>query len=133
MSGKRLLVNILISVVVIIAGFFLYSFLFPKDQAADEPGLESVDLLTGEPAEPTDEFLRVLLNLQSLSFETDVFELVRRGQFQDFSTPLVPKTPGRENPFLPIGKGGPPRAASSTRPAATTTNATAASTTSPRR
>lgn len=102
--SKKPLINILISIVVIVVVFFAYRFFFPGSTASQQtPSLETVGVAADGSLEPQDEFLQLLLSLQALEFKTDVFDTIHKGGFQDFTVQLVPKTPGRPNPFAPIG------------------------------
>lgn len=109
MSGNKLIFKIILGTVVVVVLFFGYRWLrSPGEELPPGPGgLQPVGFLDGSAEiEPSDEFLALLLSLQSISLASDIYPALR--EFQDFSTELAPQTPGRENPFAPIGRGGRP-------------------------
>ncbi len=48
------------------------------------------------------ELLSLLADLRAISFRTDFMREPGFLRLEDFSRPLEPQTPGRENPFAPI-------------------------------
>lgn len=120
MGSKKLIVNTIIGIIIVVVLFFGYRFIRQPDEPADAPiGLAPVGFLEGQAnIAPDDEFLTLLLSLQSISLASDVYPTLR--SFVDFSTELQPQTPGRDNPFAPIGRGG--RTATSSTAAVGTTS-----------
>ncbi len=121
MSRTSSLLKLLLLVIVIVALFFGYrAWRSGQEPAADLLGVEAVGYLDGTAAAGgTDEFLSLLLSLQNISLESEIYPQLRT--FKDFSTELKPQTPGRPNPFAPIGKDAARPATSS--PAAATSSA----------
>jgi hypothetical protein len=128
MSGNKTLINILISVVVIVVAFFGYRYLRPSSSAAvPANGLVTTTSSAAKPADASDDFLRILRNLKKVEFKTEVFEMLKASQLKDFTTQLGEQTPGRPNPFAPIGSAD--RSGSVFTTGGTTTKAATASTT----
>ncbi len=130
MTGNKTLINILISVVVIVAAFFGYRYLRPASSTGALPasGLVATSASdAAKTADASDDFLRILRSLKSIEFKTEVFEYIKASQLKDFTTQLGEQTPGRVNPFAPIGsvdRGGNSvftTGGTTTRPVATTT------------
>jgi hypothetical protein len=101
----------LIAVIGLIAVFFAYRFWWQAPSGAPAlsttPGLVSL-VNTGPGGAPadTDRFLYLLLSLQRLELKSDVFSNQLFARLEDFSTALPSKTPGRSNPFAPLGVVG---------------------------
>jgi len=108
MSSKKTILNIIISIVVIVAAVFAYRLFFPAApaQTPASPGSLLTVVTPSSPLEPSDQFLSILLSLQEIKFQKEVFDKITQNQLQDFSTELILKDPGRPNPFAPIGSGG---------------------------
>lgn len=104
---RSTLFKLLLALAIIIVAFIVYKALFVGgDGGAVEPGLETVGLDSNEAG--SDEFLNILLSLQQIELSSEVFSNPIFTSLVDFSTELKDQTPGRENPFAPIGIGGRP-------------------------
>lgn len=104
---RSTLFKLLLALAIIIVAFIVYKALFVGgDGGGVEPGLETVGLDSTETG--SDEFLNILLSLQQIELSSEVFSNPIFTSLVDFSTELKDQTPGRENPFAPIGIGGRP-------------------------
>ncbi len=101
------LFKLLLILAVIVVGFIVYRAVFVTDEPGlGEPGLDVVGLESED--ENSDEFLNILLSLQQIELSDEVFSDPVFISLVDFSTELQDQTPGRQNPFAPIGVGGRP-------------------------
>lgn len=105
---RSTLFKLLLALAIIIVAFIVYKALFVggDSDGGVSPGLEAVGLDSTETG--SDEFLNILLSLQQIELSSEVFSNPIFTSLVDFSTELKDQTPGRENPFAPIGVGGRP-------------------------
>lgn len=101
------LFKIFLGLAILIAALIVYQLVFVSGDEGEELGLDAVSGETGEGE--ADEFLDILLSLQQINLSAAVLTNPIFASLVDFSTELQPQTPGRSNPFAPIGVGGPPR------------------------
>jgi hypothetical protein len=94
----NILTLIIVTLIIVGGGYWYFSSQSTNDAA-----------LTGtEPAEsPAQSQFDLLVNqLQPISFNTSIFSDPRFTALVDLTTPIAPETPGRADPFAPIGSGG---------------------------
>lgn len=91
--NKNLIIIGSLIALVVFAGYF-YS---TRDTSSDE-------LLTTASATSTvdGDLLPVLLQLRRLKLDDSLFRGQAWSSFNDFSKPLSPQAPGRQNPFAPL-------------------------------
>jgi hypothetical protein len=95
--NKRL--TILIGILVILAAFFVYRYYSGRDTATGP-----LSATSEQPAEAIDGgLLKTLLELKSISIDTEFFKDGWFTGLKDFSKPLPQQPVGRRNPFAPIG------------------------------
>jgi hypothetical protein len=105
MGGKKYS-NVLIIILALSAIFLVYRFfLKPGREEASLVGLAPANLDNDATTAATDEFLRLLLSLQSINLKNMPAVIAVLSGLEDFSTELESRDPGRENPFAPIGVG----------------------------
>ena len=97
--------KILTGVAIVIVLFVVYS-MFKGDPAPD--ALLTAETPSGLPPEEED-LVSLLLELQSIDLNSDIFSDAVFVTLQDFSVKLTPQPIGRRNPFAPIGVGAEPR------------------------
>lgn len=90
---KKFIIIAIVVVLVMVA----YRFLVVKDPEPDLVG-------TGAP-EVGRELLALLVSLQSISLDGDIFERSDFRSLRDFSVEIPQESLGRRNPFAPIGVG----------------------------
>lgn len=90
--------NVLILLVVIVAGFIAYSIFFAHPEAA--PLTESSVAAAENPVDQ--ELIALLLTLHSISLDTTLFTDPKFTSLKDFTRELVPEPVGRPNPFAPL-------------------------------
>lgn len=107
-----------ITIIVLILGALVYAYMSftgaePEPQGFFAPGSEGAlpaedpGSTTGGVA-PGDDFVALLIDLQQIKLDTAFFTSALYASLKDFSRELTPVTPGRANPFAPIGVGGTP-------------------------
>jgi|AntRauTorckE6833_2_1112554.scaffolds.fasta_scaffold19811_2 hypothetical protein len=112
-KNTKTLATILVVVIIISALFLVYYFFFkPEEGALVGGGLVREDAQSGEAGSITNfdsltsqtgrELLFLLDDLRSISFDSEFIQGAAFANLEDFSRPLEPQTPGRENPFSPI-------------------------------
>ena len=103
--SSRFIIKLLVILLVLVAAFFLYRYLFVSSPAVDNsPGLEAVgDGEAGQAAVIDDEFIRLLERLQGVTLDATVFASPAWQSLVNFRVPLVPEEKGRPNPFAPVG------------------------------
>ncbi|MFH1170135.1 MAG: hypothetical protein V1704_01075 [Candidatus Vogelbacteria bacterium] len=102
--SSRFIVKLGVVLLVLVAAFFLYRYLFVSSPAADNnPGLEAVG--NGEVGQTVvdDEFIRLLERLQGVTLDATVFASPAWQSLINFRVPLVREEKGRPNPFAPVG------------------------------
>lgn len=91
--------NYILSAVIVVALFVLYSLLFDGDDKA---------ILSSESSGPDttveQELLATLLELRSIQFNDNVFRDQAFRSLRDYGQPLTPQPVGRNNPFAPLGE-----------------------------
>ena len=103
--SSRFIIKLLVILLVLVAAFFLYRYLFVSSPAVDNrPGLEAVgDGEADQAAVIDDEFIRLLERLQGVTLDATVFASPAWQSLVNFRVPLVPEEKGRPNPFAPVG------------------------------
>lgn len=113
-KNSKTLATILIIVIIASALFLAYYFFFKPEEGASlvGEGLLRESALEGEAGILTNfdglssqtgrELLFLLDDLRSISFDSEFIQTAAFANLEDFSRPLEPQTPGRENPFAPI-------------------------------
>lgn len=127
MNNRSTITKFASIIVVIILVFFVYKFFFaaPSAPPAGLVGLAPVVVGGDAGNTPSDEFVALLSSLQAINLGDLPRVLSLLSNLEDFSTDLKPQTPGRANPFAPIGVGG---SVAVEKPSATTTTIRATST-----
>jgi len=95
--------NITFGIVVIVLGFFAYTYFWSGGRAPELPLLtsERSDIAAGTVGA---DILALLRDLRSITLDQSFFEdPVFRG-LQDFGQSLTPEPVGRSNPFAPVGE-----------------------------
>ncbi|MBI2099815.1 MAG: hypothetical protein HYT48_00535 [Candidatus Vogelbacteria bacterium] len=121
MLNQKVIFKIVIAAVVLVALWFGYRLFFPKPAAETEPpGLVAAGYLSGAGGqqEVTDEFLRILNSLQGVELKGDLFSTDFFQSLNDIPIILPEITPGRPNPFAPLGFGAVRASSTSPAPAA---------------
>jgi len=99
MSRKINLLKVAAAVIVVVVGFFIYSY-FKGPSAPEEA------LLTVEGGGVGQEFTAFLADLQAIKFDQSFFNDDLFRGFRDFSVPIAEQPVGRPNPFAPLpGRG----------------------------
>jgi len=95
---KSNIISIVVVTLIIIGGAYWY---FSSQSSND------VSLTSSNPSEsPAQSQFDLLVNqLQPISFNTSIFSDPRFAALIDLTTPITPETPGRADPFAPIGAG----------------------------
>jgi hypothetical protein len=110
MNGKSTIIKFSLIIGVIILVFLGYKFFFasaPADAPVRLVGLAPAGIGDARVNQASsDEFLALLSSLQAIDLNDLPRVLTLLGSLEDFSTDLQPQTPGRANPFSPIGVGG---------------------------
>ncbi len=111
--SSRPLTKILIILVVLVAAFFLYRYLFVSSAPAETPGLQAVGSprfgeagmsnVSGQPSAADDEFIGLLERLQGVKLDSGFFASPAWKSLINFRVELVPEDKGRYNPFSPVG------------------------------
>lgn len=113
-KNSKTLATILVVVIILSALFLVYYFFFKPEEGFVVPGGELLreSALGGEVGILTDfnglssqtgrELLFLLDDLRSISFDSEFIQTAAFTNLEDFSRPLEPQTPGRENPFAAI-------------------------------
>lgn len=91
--------NTLITIIILllVVGFFTYSFFFVEPDPALSTGLVT------ETTNITQEISTLLQTLESVSLSQGVFINPLFTQLTDFSLSIIPFPSGRTNPFAPLG------------------------------
>lgn len=116
---KSIIRNIIILAVVITLGIVGYKMFFNKKAPAPTGGLATTSGVgaAGTQSAPTQastsgapvgqDFLTLLLSVQSIRLDDSIFKSKAFESLQDFNRPIPPDTnPGRPNPFAPLGSDG---------------------------
>jgi hypothetical protein len=109
MNPKKIIYTLFVIVVIAAAIFYGYQFFGSRGDGAEEgrARLETLGLAPENTQEAvSEEFLQLLLSLQKIDLSGDLFLNPIFAGLVDFSTELQPQTPGRVNPFAPIGSVG---------------------------
>ncbi len=93
--------NSLIVVAVVLVAFVVYGIFFTPDRS--NPLTVERTVRAGQSA-VEQELIGLLLELRSITLDTDVFDDARFRSLEDFSQQIVAEPVGRENPFAPIGQ-----------------------------
>ena len=126
MTRGKFITNVIIAALGLSLLFLIYRFFIKTaNEPSSSPNLVAVGTAQNRVDETTDEFLNILLSLQKIELRGEIFATPFFKSLQDFSTPLPEETPGRANPFAPLGIGGAP--APNGAPAGTSTPATTTS------
>jgi hypothetical protein len=122
--SSRFIIKLLVGLLVLVAAFFLYRYIFVSSPAVDNsPGLEAVGSGEGGQASAVDdEFIRLLERLQGVTLDATVFASPAWQSLINFRVPLIPEEKGRPNPFAPVSLDS-----------SLNTSSTTASSSSPRR
>lgn len=129
MKSTNPIMKLALIVTVIVVAFLGYRFFFaaPVEVPEGLVGLAPAGVSsTGFDQASSDEFLALLSSLQAIDLSDLPRVLSLLGGLEDFSTELEAQTPGRVNPFAPIGVGGAP----AVETGATSTTATSSTATS---
>jgi hypothetical protein len=100
---KNNLKNIIIALIVLIGGYYLYSYFFPgtdTTQTLSVTSPASVDTSIGG------ELLLVLTDLKTLKLDDSIFSDPEFKNLRNFRVELNPEPVGRDNPFAPISGSG---------------------------
>lgn len=97
--------NTLKSLVIVIGtlavvGFIGYTYL-TRDASIDESSLLIVESPTASGVDG--DLLKALQQLRTIKLDSAIFSDPSFRSFEDFGTRLTPQSPGRPNPFAPIG------------------------------
>lgn len=113
---KAIIRNIIILAVVIALGFAGYKMFFVQKTPVGNGGLATTSGVgaTGTTSVATpasgsvgQDFLSLLLSVQSIKLDDSIFKSKAFESLQDFNRPIPPDTnPGRPNPFAPLGSDG---------------------------
>lgn len=106
--SKSTILKFFLAIIVIIVIFFGYRFFFASSPDTPE-GLMSLapaGVSEGGAEVVSDEFVILLTSLREINLSDLPRVLALLSGLEDFSTDLEPQTPGRANPFSPIGVGG---------------------------
>lgn len=114
---KSFIRTLIIVAVVVGLGAVGYSTFFKQSVVAADTGLATTAGVSTDPAieamadagaaTASNEFLSLLLNIQSIKLDASLFSKPEFTNLQDLSRPINPDTnPGRKNPFAPIGADG---------------------------
>ena len=95
----------LVILVVLVAAFFLYRYLFVSTGPAETPGLQAVGATdaSGQPSVADDEFISLLERLQGVKLDSKLFASPAWKSLVNFQVDLIPELKGRRNPFAPVG------------------------------
>jgi hypothetical protein len=83
--------------------FFLYSSSSNEDETLLEEAASQTPAAAG-----SEDVVRLLGELQTVDFSRETLEAPVFKSLTDWSVTLTPESPGRTNPFAPIGAGGSP-------------------------
>ena len=95
-----------LAVIVVVGAFLIYRFVWSKPADDNLVGLEPAGLITNQVG-GDDDFLQLLSSLQTIDLSDAARVMPLLAALTDFSTELEPQTPGRDNPFAPIGADRP--------------------------
>ncbi len=115
LNVKAIIRNGIIILVVAVLGYAGYAVFLKKDSSG--PALQTT---AGQPAATASssgfaastaavgqDFLQLLLSVQSIHLDDAIFSNKAFGLLQDFNRPIPPdQDPGRQDPFAPIGRDG---------------------------
>jgi hypothetical protein len=90
-------------IVILLAGLGIYMFMLQGAPAPTSALVPEGNVSAQGTAFSGRDFLRTLVNLQSLKLNDAIFSSAVFTSLIDFSVPLQPEPKGRANPFLPIG------------------------------
>jgi len=96
--------NIGITAVIVIGGFFLYSYFFGGSNV--QTGVLSVTTPAAVDGVVGKDLLILLANLQTLRLDDSVFNDPAFRSFKNFRVDISPESIGRENPFAPLSGSG---------------------------
>lgn len=117
---KRALFRLLLIVIIVIAAFFAYRFIFVADAPPETPGVEPLSASTNRAAPPDDQFFKLLERVRDIQLAPElVFNHPVWKSLENFRRELGEEPRGRRNPFSPPGFDN--LAATTTLPAATST------------
>jgi hypothetical protein len=94
-------VNMLIVLAIIAALFTAGYFYVTRDQSGS--ATLTSDSTTGAPTVLDKEFITALRDLKKVTLDEGIFSHPVWGSLSDFGKTLIPQTPGRKNPFAPLG------------------------------
>ncbi len=104
MINRQIIIKIIIAAAVLAAlGLGYQKFFGQPANPVAQPGLVATGYLAGNQQEVTDEFLNILNSLEGLQLKGDLFGTDFFRSLNDAVTILPQQTPGRPNPFAPIG------------------------------
>ena len=94
--------NIILFIILFVLAFFVYTFFF-KSSGTEALLTKDVPILAQDNVKGKD-LLRVLLSLKNIKLDEEIFSSKLFISLQDFTITLPDTgTPGRNNPFAPIG------------------------------
>lgn len=113
---KSIIKPIIIIILIVVAGILGYTLLGGQKLSSPEASDTLTSIITGEPQAPTatlseqtsedigQQFVALLLSIQSINLDPTLFSDPAFISLQDFSSPInQPGNEGRPNPFAPIG------------------------------
>jgi len=120
MKIKPIIRTTIIIAAVVIIGVVGYKVFFNKSSAPASALQTTAGVGAGQPTPPSNtvsstsstafvgqDFLTLLLNVQSIKLDDSIFSNKEFTLLQDFNRPIPPDTnPGRPNPFAPLGIDG---------------------------
>ncbi|OHA58196.1 MAG: hypothetical protein A2571_02960 [Candidatus Vogelbacteria bacterium RIFOXYD1_FULL_44_32] len=108
MQQKKLLINILVSILVL-AGLVVAYYFFSGSTTDDNISISTSSTGAGQTntiSTETSEFLILLKSLQSVDLDGKIFEnRIFATDLVNFTTAISPRPQGRANPFAPFGVG----------------------------
>lgn len=96
--------NLLLMLVLLVAGFYLYSYFFVGGDTSTE--VLTVTTLSGEDTALAGDLLLVLADLRTLKLDESLFSDPVFQSLKNFRVELTPEPIGRDNPFAPLTGAG---------------------------
>jgi len=109
MLKPKILINILIVTLIIIALYFGYAFIFggtEEESVSINPTLGNLTGISVAEDETASEFVKLLEHVRTIDLSANIFQnKIFSENLQDFTTPLPDRNKGRSNPFAPVSVG----------------------------
>jgi hypothetical protein len=109
MLKPKILINTLIVLLIILALYFGYTFIFGDTEEETTPLNPTLGSLAGVTAIEEDtasDFVKLLDHVKTIDLSATIFQnQIFSDTLKDYTTPLPDRNKGRNNPFAPVSAG----------------------------